>query len=513
MDVTVARERLSVGMDELKKTLDVKQKRERYFRGDHDRPFAPQGVNEEYIDLQDQAIANWIALAVGSPVQRLRGDSFVTHVNDDLDKRLWRNVWQANRMDSMQALPYRDMMMHGRGIVSVWPNTANKSRPIVRPESNELVYVHPSEDDPFTAAWAVKVFTVRDYSPEAGTLVLPTGTPGTVRTVGIVYDDTSMIRFEKGGKSNNADFEAVADGTHPMGENPFVTFDYRPDAMGRTWSPMDPLIPQQDAINTIRFNTLLAMQFSAFRQRIVVGFDPVVRDEQGNVVFVKNADGSLKLDGNGNPTPQVTSAGKIGVDRLLAFPGGDTKVFDLPESNLGNYITVLGEFLTQFFATGQIPPQYLLSRMANLSGDALTGAESTLASLVKEIQLIGAESNEGIFRRGAKCAGEVSDFPDAEMNYADAEAKSFAQVVDGIQKLIAVDFPHRDAFALLPGATKQKVDDWMDHMEDESFTSTLANAARAFQVAPGQSPVNDQTEITNGAPAIGSGSLPPTAGN
>jgi hypothetical protein len=210
--------------------------------------------------------------------------------------------------------------------------------------------------------------------------------------------------------------------------------------------------------------------------------------------------------------PMVTAAGKIGVDRLLAFPGGDTKVFDLPESNLGNYITVLGEFLTQFFATGQIPPQYLLSRMANLSGDALTGAESTLASLVKEIQLIGAESNEGIFRRGAKCAGEV-DFPDAEMNYADAEAKSFAQVVDGIQKLIAVDFPHRDAFAMLPGATKQKVDDWMVHMEDESFTSTLANAARAFQVAPGQSVVNDQTEITNGAPAIGGGSLPPAAGN
>jgi hypothetical protein len=79
-------------------------------------------------------------------------------------RRLWRNVWQANRMDSMQALPYRDMMMHGRGIVSVWPNKANKARPIVRPESNELVYVHPSEDDPFTADWSVKVFTVQDYT-------------------------------------------------------------------------------------------------------------------------------------------------------------------------------------------------------------------------------------------------------------------------------------------------------------------------------------------------------------
>ena len=79
-------------------------------------------------------------------------------------------------------------------------------------------------------------------------------------------------------------------------------------------------------------------------------------------------------------------------------------------------------------------------------------------------------------------------------------------MVDGIQKLIAVDFPHRDAFAMLPGATKQKVDDWMDHMEDESFTATLANAARSFQVAPGQSvaPVADQTELTSGAPISGS---------
>ena len=502
MDVNIARRRISIAMDHLAETRKPVEKRERYFRGDHDLPFAPDGVNREYQDLQEQSIANWIALAVGAPVQRIRGESFVTHRDAELDRVLWRDVWQRNDMDERQSLPLRSMMMHGRGIMSVWPNKTNRSRPIVRPESNKLVYLHPSDDDPFTNDWAVKVFTVQDFSPSMSTLVLPTGAASTTRTVAIVYDDKGMLRFERGGMSGNAQFEVVAEGTHPMDELPFQTFDYRPDEEGRVWSPMDPLIPQQDALNTIRFNTLLAMQFSAFRQRIVVGFDPVVRDRDGNIVYRKKDDGSFELDANGNPMPMVTTPGRVGVDRLLAFPGGDTKVFDLPESNLKNYIEVLGEFLTQFFATGQIPPQYLLSRMANLSGDALAGAESTLAALVKEVQLVCAGANEGIFRRGAKCVGIESDFPDAEMNYADAEAKSFAQIVDGITKLIATGFPKRHAFGMLPGSTPQKVDTWMDDAADEAFENRLASAARAFTdiTAP---PVIDQTELDDGAPGIG----------
>lgn len=503
MDVNVARDRIRVAMDELAKESEAKKRRERYERGDHDLPFAPDGVNSEYRTLQKQAIANWITLAIGAPVQRLRGDSFTTHRGAELDKQLWRDVWQRNNLDERQSNPYRAMMKHGRGIMSVWPNVKNKLQPIVRPESNELVYLHPADDDPFTHDWTVKIFTIDDYSVATGQLILPGGVVGTKRTVAIVYDDQGMLRFEKGGKSNNLEFEVVADGTHPMGENPFQSFDYRPDDQGRVWSPMDPLIPQQDAINTIRFSTLLALQFSAFRQRIVVGFDPVIRDRDGNVVYRRNPDGSLMVDDNANPIPQLSTPGRVGVDRLLAFPGGDTKVFDLPESNLDNYIKVLGEFLSQFFATGQIPPQYLLTRMANLSGDALAGAESTLAALVQEIQLVGAGANEGIFRRGAKCIGIESDFPDAEMNYADAEAKSFAQVVDGIGKLITTGFPRQDAWALLPGATKQKVEGWMDHAEDEAFTNRLASAARAFEDTTAPDALVDQTEVTDGAPVGG----------
>jgi hypothetical protein len=86
------------------------------------------------------------------------------------------------------------------------------------------------------------------------------------------------------------------------------------------------------------------------------------------------ADGGRRCwTAQGLPVPVCRSPGRIGVDRALVFPGADTKVFDLPESNLANYIAVLGEFLSDLFAIGQVPPQYLLNRMANLSGDALAG--------------------------------------------------------------------------------------------------------------------------------------------
>lgn len=99
--------------------------------------------------------------------------------------------------------------------------------------------------------------------------------------------------------------------------------------------------------------------------------------------------------------------------------------------------------------------------------------------------------------------GETDKFSTtSETQWADGEAKSFNQIADAITKLISVDFPHRAAFEMLPGATKTKVDGWMTDMEDESFTNKLASASRSFTdiTVP---PVVDQTVITSDAPASG----------
>jgi hypothetical protein len=481
------------------------KRRENYVRGEQDLPFAPMGVNAEYEDLREQSVSNFLGIAVDAPVQRMGVDSITTALGEDADKRIWAGAWQANRMDTRQVLPYRSMMIHGRGIVGVWPNLKNRDKPIVRPQSIGRVHIEMDPDDPFTPLWAAKMYQVEES--ESNGLILP-GSVKRTKDIAVVYDDKGMIRFERGGLTGTGAWVQTDQGTHPMGRVPFALLDFKPDPDGRPWSAIDGLMAQQDAINTIRFNTLLAMQFAAFRQRIITGFDPRVVDKDGNVVYKTNTDGTPMVDANGNMIPMVSSPGRVGVDRLMAFPGGDTKVFDLPESNLANYIAVYDKFLTTFFSTAQIPPQYLLSQMANLSGDALAAAESTLASLVQQMQLTAGEGIEDVAALAWTSMGQTEEFPaTAETNWADREARSFSATADAITKLISVEFPHRSAFGMLPGATKQKLDDWMDERQaEQDEKSILTLATRPFRDAT-DLPTTDgavvppEKQITDGAPA------------
>ena len=140
----------------------------------------------------------------------------------------------------------------------------------------------------------------------------------------------------------------------------------------------------------------------------------------------------------------------------------------------------------------EIPPQYLLSRMANLSGDALAGAESTLASLVDDMQRSAGESLEQVMRLANIARGESAPDVASEVIWADAQARSFAQVVDAIGKLVASGFPREGAFEMLPGATPQKVQRWSD-------------MARAEQEDPYLRMIEakERADVPAGAPAVG----------
>jgi hypothetical protein len=487
VDEPTARDYLARGLQEIERKRGLWDRREDYYRGRQDLPYAPAGVNAEYLSLREMSLANWLALAMDTPIQRLRAEGFRTGRNRDADATTWNEIWQPNKLDSRQRIVYTQMRVHGRGLMSVWPNPSDRKSPVIRPESGKRVHLQMDPEDPFSAKWAVKTFTIDDRTG-AG-LVLPASfvvTPE--RQVAVVYDATTWARFERGGSTLSGEWKLVGGGEHPLGEVPFVPFDNLQDADGVPQSSIEPLMPAQDSINTIRFQTLLAMQFSAYRQRVFVGYDPVLRDQKGNVVYELNDDGTPKLDAQGQRIPVVSSPGRVGVDRALIFPGSETRVFDMPESNLDNYITVLAEFLSDLFAVGQVPPQYLLNRMANLSGDALAGAESTLQSLVSDMQRWVGESLEQVMRLANRARGE--DEPDvaSEVVWADAEARSFAQTIDGIVKLVSVRFPHEAAFEMIPGATPPKVARWMDlaarEQEQAAASDPITRAADAFRVLP-----------------------------
>ncbi|WP_309080286.1 phage portal protein [Zhihengliuella sp.] len=464
MDVAQAREYLRTGEQELSDQQKRWDRVENYINGEQDLPYAPEGVNAEYQQLREMSIANWMAIAVFAPTQRLQVDGFRTGRDPEADKTAWQEIWQPNKLDSRQGIVFRDMYAHGRGVMSVTKDPARPDRPKIRPENARRVWIGSSPEDPFTHTWAVKIVTVAERRQTS--LALPSGvTLGTKTKHAYVYDDTSWAHFVATDNGFGGSWELEGQGDHGLGALPFVAFDYNTDSNGKPRSAVEALMPQQDAINTIRFNTLLAMQFSAYRQRIITAYDPVVRDGKGNAMVKVDDDGKPILDGNGLQIPLTRSPGRFGVDRALVFPGEATKVYDLPESNLDNYIKVLQEFLTDFFATGQIPPQYMLSRMANLSGDALAGAESTLQSLVKDLKRAAGESLEDVMRLANRARGENHEDNSSEVIWADTEPRSFAQIVDAIQKLITTGMSRKDAWAMLPGSTPPKVEEWVNNSD------------------------------------------------
>ncbi|WDF32241.1 phage portal protein [Arthrobacter agilis] len=463
-----ARSYLETGLKKLSERAPAWNRRQEYFEGKQDLPYAPPGVNAEYLELREMSLANVLGLCMKAPIQRMQADGFRTGRQGEADLRSWVEIWQPNKLDSRSPIVFQQMFNHGRGIMSVSPNTQNRKSPIIRPENAKRVWLEPNPEDPFEALFAVKTLEVAADAGPISTLWTPDSYSNTVTTkIAYVYTAMEWVRFEAKGISGNV-WELADAGRHNMQGIPFVGFDFNVDADGNPRSAMDELIPQQNAVNTIRFQTLLAMQFSAYRQRVFTAYDPVVRDKRGEPIWQTNPDGTLVLDSNRQPLPIVTSPGRIGVDRALVFPGADTKVFDLPESNLDNYIKVLQQFLTDMLATGQIPPSYALTKMANLTGDGMAGAESTFQSLINDIQRAAGEGIEQVMRLANVARGETEEDLASEVIWADTEIRSFAQIIDAIGKLITSGMARTDAWAFLPSATPARVANWVSNSDGEA---------------------------------------------
>lgn len=481
---------LDLGNSLLDQKAMAEQQRRDYVEGVHDLPYAPQGVNAEYEALRQMARVPLIRLAVRTPCQRLRVDGVRTG-DDAADRELWRNVWQANHLDARQRIVYTDALTYERGgIVSVWPNPENADAPFVQPEDPRNVFVYADPSNPFRPLWAVKRWTEQREA-----------TFGTTEyRVEMLYEQGFIWRYESVG-GGSREFVDVID--NPLGEVPFVTFSADLSADGSSRSMVDALVPMQRAIDTMRFNLLLAAQFAAYKQRVVVGYDPVLRDADGNVVVQRDADGNPVLDDNGMEQPVTSSPGRVGVDRMLVFPGTDTKVFELSESNLNNYVTALDMLVATFASSAQVPPQYLVGDFKNVSGDLMVATEATLLSLVQDLHTAFGESWERVFALAQKARRRAPLPFDAEVVWADASPKSLASVASAMSQMVPNGAPARMFLEMLPGATPQKVERWMG-MSTDALSRALAGDLASALAGPKPSP-EEAADDRDAPGALGAG--------
>jgi hypothetical protein len=214
---------------------------------------------------------------------------------------------------------------------------------------------------------------------------------------------------------------------------------------------IEPLLAIQARLDETVFGMLVAQFYAAFKQRVVIGWVPKDEEEQ------------LK------PPRRSLWTFKDGP--------GDVKIDEFGETDLTRYIESKKSAVDDLATISQVPPQSLGNgAVSNLSAEALAAMESSKNRRADTFATSIGESWEQTLRLAAQIQGDTESARDAsaQVRWAEKEARSFAQMVDGLGKMVTMlGVPARATWPMIPGVTDQDVDAW------ERWRSRATRSARS----------------------------------
>ena len=425
--VDTARRLLALREDEQQRLKKIAA----YAQGWQDSVYVPKGARQEYRWLIKRAKVNILPLVITVVAQSLFVDGYRPERSDE-NAKAWE-YWQANRMDGRQHGLHRAVLKYGVAYTLVLPGRlADRSMPVITPKSPRRLTAF--YEDPVDDEWPLYAVEVKAENVA----------PGKQRNVVHLYDDTS--RYRLAGDPNRKDKLRLADeddavAKHGLGVCPVVRYLNGDDLDGDDCvrGEVEPLFDMQDQLNSTTFGRMMAEQFAAFRQRYVSGM--VAEDEEGR--------------------PQAPFA--AAVDRLWVAEDADTKFGEFEQTDLSGYLKSIEETIRHIATVSQTPPHHLLGQMTNLSADALNSARDGLNSKVAERKSTLGESHEQTLRLSALADGDVGGWRDtaAQIVWRDTEARSLAQTVDALGKLVQMlGVPPEVLWERIPNVTQQDVERW-----------------------------------------------------
>lgn len=392
-------------------------------------PQLPESADAEVKAIARLSIKNVLAPVRDSFAQNLSVVGYRTATSED-NLPAWKQ-WQANRMDARQSEIYRPALTYGVAYVCV---TKGKDGPVFRPRSpRQLISIY---SDPQIDQWP-------QYALE--TWIDSSGGKRTRR--GIFFDDIYAYPLDLGPAlpmSINSDADARLQNLFPVSiidENltpkphgaeycPVVRYIDTRDADDMIVGEIEPLITLQKAINEVNFDRLVVARFGAFPQKVISGWS--------------------------GTKSQVLEAS---AHRVWAFDDPEVKAYTLQAASLSEYNELLQEMMEHVAMVANISPSQVTGKMINVSADALAAAEAQQQRKLNSMRDSLGESHEQLLQCGAEIAGDKGTATDdqAEVQWRDTEARSFAAVVDGVTKLQLAGVPLQYLLPMIPGMTQQQI--------------------------------------------------------
>lgn len=422
-------------------------------------PYAPDESDPTHLYLREQATLPVLRLAVRAITSRLQVNGYQT--GDKVRDEQVQRAWQARRMDGKHRGCIEDSVVVGAGVISVWPNPDKNEEPFIVVEDPAACWHEPSTEGP-GYAWAAKRWSKQEQVNQRAPR------PHTVEMVTIYEPDEVTVFAKRAGKWV---IEDLGEMPNPA-KNPFnghlslvqVAPDRDPQGRPRSWA--EALIPGARAINTMRFDMLLAGHAAAFRQLFISGYDPVQRDEHGQIMWRKKPDGSPELDEHGYPIP-VLRAPKSGVDNITVFTNPDTKLDAVEATDLSNYTTGLDYLMQSFAGAASLPVTSVGGPVNQVSGETLEQAAMEQTALVADFQSALSEDLERVFDLIVLAMGGEPSGRTAEVTWSASRPRTLAQVGSFISQTAPHGVPVRVGLEMLPGATPDGVTEWLSEATQE----------------------------------------------
>jgi hypothetical protein len=327
-----------------------------YYDGEHRLQFMTSKYKEAFGDLFEAFADNWCQLVVDIAVERLAVIGF-RFGKDDADEEAW-SIWQENNLDARQIAAHTDAVKLGTSYLLVGPPNGPGDEAVITVESAEqCITAHDPSDRRHRLAGLKK------WRDEMGDVMCQLFMPDHMTTWRQPSHVSSLEAYGTWlpiGTIAGAGWETVATEFNPVGIVPLIPLENTPDLLTGGKSDLKPAVSLNDAANKFFSDMIVASEYIAFPQRVVTGVE-LPRDP---------------ITGEVLEDTQLRAA----VSRMWAFEGADVQATSLPPGQLGQYVEGVDLAVQHLAAQTRTPPHYLLSRLVNLSGDALVAAETGLVA-------------------------------------------------------------------------------------------------------------------------------------
>ncbi|MDQ3489585.1 MAG: phage portal protein, partial [Acidobacteriota bacterium] len=351
-------------------------KSERYYRGEHDLAFATEKFQNTFGSLFREFAMNLCPAICDAVKDKLRITEFRIEAGNGDITSATRTVWQSNRMGTRAGEIHKEALKNGDAYAIVWPNT--DGRVTIYPNKAANITAVFDEESPGKILWAAKYWRTPDkrtrlnlfypdrieryISLRESEIVLPEARE--FMPVGPQAPLPASHREELLAGSLRSGGDAPHIIQNPFGIVPVFHFANNSDIGTPGQSELEAAIPVQDGLNKSVLDMLVAMEFSAYRQRWAAGIE-------------------IEYDNEGKALAPFTA----GIDHLWIAQNPNANFGDFEAANLDQFLKVKDSFRIDMASVTGTPLHYLMPHMKGFpSGESLKKAETRFIAKVRDRQ-------------------------------------------------------------------------------------------------------------------------------